>query len=106
MEYHQPRQEDPDRLHATNVVKELMSLRDCAFAEYRLNQRERQIANRLLDGETNALIAQHLFLSLSCVKYHTRNVYKKTGCANKTAFCETIHKGIDRRVSALSATGE
>ena len=50
MEYHQPRQEDPDRLHATNVVKELMSLRDCAFAEYRLNQRERQIANRLLDG--------------------------------------------------------
>lgn len=94
-----------NRHNACDTIKELMILREHEFARYRLNRLERMIAHRILDGETNALIAQHLFMSLSCVKYHVRNIYRKVGCMSKAEFCQAIRSGIDASASQASRSG-
>ena len=38
----------------------------------------------LLDGRTNSQIATELTISNNTVKYHVRNLLKKTGCKNRT----------------------
>ncbi len=45
--------------------------------KYKLTGRERQVLELLLQGFTNAEIAAKLFISVSTVKMHCKNIYKK-----------------------------
>jgi len=49
-----------------------------------LSSREREVLRHLIDGETNAEIAQKLFVSESTVKFHVHNLLQKTGCSGRT----------------------
>ncbi len=48
-----------------------------------LSTRERTILRMILDEQSNARIAEKLFLSESTVKYHIHNLLHKTACKNR-----------------------
>lgn len=52
--------------------------------DYALSPREREIIPLLVEGKTYAEIAAELYVTESTVKYHTRNIREKTGCATRT----------------------
>jgi len=64
-------------------VRDERAIFDAFAAQYELSPRERDILRLVLDNQTNAEAAATLFVSESTVKYHVRNVLKKTGCKNR-----------------------
>ena len=52
-------------------------------ARHDLSQREREVLRLVLDEHTNAEIAGELFVSEATVKYHVRNLLRKTGCKSR-----------------------
>ena len=52
-------------------------------ARHDLSVREREVLRLVLAERTNAEIASELFVSEATVKYHVRNLLKKTGCKNR-----------------------
>ena len=52
-------------------------------ARYELSPREREVLRLVIDDRTNAEAAAELFVSESTVKFHMRNLLKKTGCKNR-----------------------
>ena len=52
-------------------------------AAHDLSARERDMLRLLLEGKTNAEIADSLSISENTVKYHIRNLLQKTGCKNR-----------------------
>lgn len=48
-----------------------------------LSDREFEVLKLSLDGKTNTEIAEHLFVSISTVKFHLRNTYGKLGVSNR-----------------------
>ena len=52
-------------------------------AEHDLSSREREVLRLVLDEQSNAEIAATLYVSEATVKYHVRNILKKTGCKNR-----------------------
>lgn len=52
-------------------------------AHHDLSSRERDVLRLLLEEHSNAEIAATLFVSEATVKYHVRNLLKKTGCKNR-----------------------
>ena len=53
-------------------------------ARHDLSTRERDVLRLLLERHSNAEIASELFVSEATVKFHVRNVLRKTGCKNRT----------------------
>ena len=45
--------------------------------------REREVLRCLLEEKPNPQIASELFISENTVKFHVRNLLKKTGCKNR-----------------------
>ena len=56
--------------------------------KYNLSDRERDVVVFVLKGYSNKKIADTLFISLSTVKTHVHNTFKKTGSATRY---ELIH---------------
>lgn len=56
---------------------------DAFAASFELSPREREVLRLALDDHTNAEIAEVLFVSESTVKFHMRNLLKKTDCKNR-----------------------
>jgi len=52
-------------------------------ARHDLSQREREVLRLVLDEHTNSEIAGELFVSEATVKYHVRNLLRKTGCKSR-----------------------
>lgn len=50
---------------------------------YGLSQRETQLLEMVTRGASNKDIAAQLFISENTVKFHMRNLLKKTGCSNR-----------------------
>lgn len=73
------------RLYAANQPqqKSERQMFEAFAAHHDLSAREREVLRLVLDGRTNAEIASELFVSDSTVKFHVRNLLKKTGCANR-----------------------
>jgi two-component system, NarL family, response regulator LiaR len=61
----------------------LLSSRDSVWKRHGLTRRERDIADLMLRDMTAAEIASHLFISLNTVKFHVRNIYKKTAVTGR-----------------------
>lgn len=55
---------------------------------YNLSDREREVLDFVLQGYSNQKIADILFISISTVKTHIHNLFKKTGTSNRY---ELIH---------------
>ena len=53
-------------------------------ARHDLSARERDVLHLLLERRSNAEIASELFVSEATVKFHVRNILRKTGCGNRT----------------------
>lgn len=51
---------------------------------YDISHRETEVLRQLLDGLSNSEIAAKLYISESTVKFHVRNILKKTNCNNRT----------------------
>lgn len=54
------------------------------ITKYEISPREAEVFKLLLTGSTNGEIAKHLYISENTVKFHVRNILKKTGCTNRT----------------------
>jgi len=52
--------------------------------DHLLTRREREVLERMADGETNAEIAEHLVIAESTVKSHVKNILRKLSAANRT----------------------
>ncbi len=48
-----------------------------------VSRREREVAGLILEGETNAAIAERLFISESTVKKHVNNLFRKLGISSR-----------------------
>ena len=52
--------------------------------KYELSARETEVLNLIREGASNGEISVKLFISENTVKFHVRNILKKTGCSNRT----------------------
>jgi DNA-binding CsgD family transcriptional regulator len=52
-----------------------------------LSAREREVAEHILKGQTDAQIAEALCLSINTVRSHARRLLRKTGFERRSAFC-------------------
>jgi PAS domain S-box-containing protein len=52
--------------------------------EYHLTQSELRVLALLVDGQSNAKMAEHLVISPSTVRFHVTNIIRKLGVANRT----------------------
>ena len=63
-----------------------------AFAsKYSFSSRELEVFREVLKGSTNSKIAENLFITENTVKFHMKNLLKKTGTANRTELNELFH---------------
>lgn len=51
--------------------------------KYSLSNREAEVLALALTKKTNTQISEELFISDNTIKFHIRNILKKTGCANR-----------------------
>lgn len=52
--------------------------------KYALTNREREVFRHLVDGYSNGEISSLIYVSESTVKFHVKNILKKTECSNRT----------------------
>ncbi len=57
---------------------------------YRLTRQETEISLLLLQGKNDGIICSELFISRNTLKFHLRNIYRKTGIANRTELKKKI----------------
>ncbi len=62
-------------------------------ARFKLSQREREILNLIARGLSNSEIAAALYITESTVKFHTGNIFKKTGRGNRTELSADFQLG-------------
>lgn len=48
-----------------------------------ISEREAAVLNLVIQGETNTVIAEHLFISVNTVKNHLKNIFKKMGVSSR-----------------------
>ena len=48
-----------------------------------ISERESAVLNLVIKGETNTVIAEHLYISVNTVKNHLKNIYKKMGVSSR-----------------------
>ena len=57
-----------------------------------LTEKEKQIIDLLLQGKTNKEIGKELGLAEQTIKYYLNQLFKKTGCSNRTALIGFLSK--------------
>lgn len=62
------------------------------LGDHDLSRREREVAQLLLLGLTNQLIAERLFISPNTVKTHVRKIFQKLGVRNRVEFLALCHR--------------
>ncbi len=60
------------------------------FKKYDISKREKEIILMILEGLTNAEIGRKLYISLSTVKKHVYNIYKKADVKNKVELINMV----------------
>lgn len=58
--------------------------------EKSLTKREMDVFNLLIEGKTDAVISEELFISMHTIKTHNRSIYKKLKVANRVELIEKI----------------
>ena len=62
---------------------------------YELSMRETEVLNLISEGASNSEISAKLFISENTVKFHVRNLLKKTGCSNRTELITMLLSAIE-----------
>jgi DNA-binding NarL/FixJ family response regulator len=57
---------------------------------FHLSEREREVANHVIQGLHNSQIADKLFISEVTVKKHLQNIFLKTGVDNRAALVHAM----------------
>lgn len=57
-----------------------------------LSAREREIADRILDGLDNRAIAKFFFISVGTVRRHVKTIYAKTGVHSRLEFLNLFYR--------------
>ena len=60
--------------------------------KYELSLRETEVLNLIREGASNGEISAKLFISENTVKFHVRNILKKTGCSNRTELLTALNR--------------
>ena len=64
-----------------------------AFVQkYELSLRQTEVLNLIRKGASNGEISAKLFISENTVKFHVRNILKKTGCSNRTELLTAMNR--------------
>ena len=76
---------------AEDASEEDEELRLKAFAEkYCFSPREVEVLEQILEGSSNGEISEKLFISGNTVKFHMKNILKKTECSNRTELISLV----------------
>ena len=68
---------------------------DAIPEDYGLSDREKQVLNKLSEGDNYQQIADSLFISVDTVRHHIRNIYKKLHVHSQSeAVAKAIRKGV------------
>lgn len=59
--------------------------------KYDISSREMDVLELLIDGDSNAEIADKLYVSENTVRFHVSNLLKKTGCKNRKEIAALFH---------------
>ena len=70
--------------------KELEMERRMQLMDFNLTRQETEIALLLLDGAKDLNICSLLYISQNTLKYHLRNIYRKTGYSNRRELRENM----------------
>ncbi len=77
-------------------AKNTMSFEDFVLG-HSLTSREREVLGYILDGLSNIEIGGKAFISENTVKFHIKNLLKKTGCSNRQEILELFNRlGIEK----------
>ena len=60
--------------------------------KHELSLREVEVLNLIIKGASNGEISEKLFISENTVKFHVRNILKKTGCSNRTELLTAMNR--------------
>lgn len=60
---------------------------------YQLSPREMEVFKLVIEGHSNTEIADDLFISYNTVKFHFKNLYKKTNCSSRSELVELFRAG-------------
>ena len=60
--------------------------------KYELSSREIEVLNLIREGASNGEISAKLFISENTVKFHVRNILKKTACSNRTELITALNR--------------
>ncbi len=71
-------EEDVSKPHDTEVLFQRFE------EQYALTKRESEVLRQIITGLSTSEISAALYISESTVKFHVKNILKKTGCANRT----------------------
>ncbi len=65
---------------------------DDVLSEIGLSTREREVASLILQGRSQAVIANQLFVAISTVNTHVKHIYRKAGVRSKQEFIDLIQQ--------------
>ncbi|GAK51113.1 transcriptional regulator, LuxR family [Candidatus Moduliflexus flocculans] len=88
----QPAAIDPDAVEIAAERSLTSRLTPDLFQQYRISPREQELVPLLLQGNSNQQISEQLFISLSTVKTHLRNIYSKFGVKNRYELIAFLQK--------------
>ncbi|WP_276373500.1 LuxR C-terminal-related transcriptional regulator [Chryseolinea sp. H1M3-3] len=74
------------------VNNNAFELNETALTNLNLSKREIEVLQLMAEGLSNHEIAEKLFLSLSTVKTHSRNLFEKLGVARRTQAVDKAKK--------------
>ena len=60
--------------------------------KHELSLRETEVLNLIREGASNGEISTKLFISENTVKFHVRNILKKTRCSNRTELITALNR--------------
>ncbi len=66
------------------------SISEAFIRDYRISRRERDVLEKLLEGKTNRIIADELFISTRTVETHIYKIYRKAGASNKVELLRVL----------------
>lgn len=62
--------------------------------EYALSSREADVFELVANGRSNSEIAADLYIAESTVKFHVKNILRKTACSNRTELMSRLDQGV------------
>lgn len=80
---------------ATQVLKMFTSMHTPAGPNYNLSEREKEVLQLLVDGNSYKMVAAEMNLSIDTIRSHIRNIYEKLHVNSKS---EAVAKALKNRI--------